>query len=308
MPVKVTGRRGFHWACQRLEQPAAGPVGTVAWRPPVLRAAESGDAWTWWRPDMATPDSPIPWPGGRWLTGTVAWRPRIYGRLGLRGPWLGVTWPAVPRPCGVPACGPLTDRHRGLAASRPVGSVVRGRRGSASPGPPTPDPLPSDPFPSVPAPSAAWSVGTVARRPLVRQCPHRSCGLSGSEPVQPRAPNGLGRAGPRRTRPRGGDTHPVRGPGPGGPRGRRPLLDAALCDLSGRYGQRRRGGPEPSSGGAGAPHSPKGGAPRRRTRCPRPHDHAGPNSPGRRKPVSGRSHDRAHAALHALPGGAAPTP
>ncbi|MBE4741096.1 MULTISPECIES: hypothetical protein [Streptomyces] len=31
---------------------------------------------------------------------------------------------------------------------------------------------------------------------------NRSCGLSGSESVQPRAPNGLGRAGPRRTRPR----------------------------------------------------------------------------------------------------------
>ncbi|MFE9439980.1 PE-PGRS family protein [Streptomyces sp. NPDC006602] len=46
--------------------------------------------------------------------------------------------------------------------------------------------------------------------------PNRSCGLNGSESVQPRAPNGLGRAGPRRTRPRGGDTHPVRGPGPGG--------------------------------------------------------------------------------------------
>ncbi|MFF0013029.1 hypothetical protein [Streptomyces sp. NPDC005374] len=31
---------------------------------------------------------------------------------------------------------------------------------------------------------------------------NRSCGLSGSGSVQPRAPNGLGRAGPRRTRPR----------------------------------------------------------------------------------------------------------
>ncbi|MDX3456664.1 HD domain-containing protein [Streptomyces sp. ME02-8801-2C] len=31
---------------------------------------------------------------------------------------------------------------------------------------------------------------------------YRSCGLSGGESVQPRAPNGLGRTGPRRTRPR----------------------------------------------------------------------------------------------------------
>ena len=46
--------------------------------------------------------------------------------------------------------------------------------------------------------------------------PHRSCGLSGSESAQPHAPNGLGRTGPRRTRPRGGDTDPVRGPIPGG--------------------------------------------------------------------------------------------
>ncbi|ULR53281.1 HD-GYP domain-containing protein [Streptomyces deccanensis] len=45
---------------------------------------------------------------------------------------------------------------------------------------------------------------------------YRSCGLRRSEPTQPRAPNGLGRAGPRRTRPRGSDTHPVRGPIPGG--------------------------------------------------------------------------------------------
>ena len=59
---------------------------------------------------------------------------------------------------------------------------------------------------------------------------HRSCGLSGSEPTQPHAPNGLGRTGPQRAQPRGGDTHPVRGPGPGGPRDRRSLTDAALRD------------------------------------------------------------------------------
>ncbi|WP_246204013.1 SpoIIE family protein phosphatase, partial [Streptomyces tailanensis] len=57
---------------------------------------------------------------------------------------------------------------------------------------------------------------------------NRSWGLSRSEPAQPHAPNGLGRTGPRRTQPRGGDTDRVRGPGPGGPRGRRPLMDTAL--------------------------------------------------------------------------------
>ncbi|MDQ1043632.1 nuclear transport factor 2 family protein [Streptomyces sp. V4I2] len=56
----------------------------------------------------------------------------------------------------------------------------------------------------------------LAQGNLVLVHSNRSCGLSGNESVQPRAPNGLGRAGPRRTRPRGGDTHPVRGPGPGG--------------------------------------------------------------------------------------------
>ncbi|MEV4864040.1 FAD-dependent monooxygenase [Streptomyces ossamyceticus] len=49
-----------------------------------------------------------------------------------------------------------------------------------------------------------------------RHTVYRSCGLSMGEPAQPHAPNGLGRTGPRRSRPRGGDTHPVRGPGPGG--------------------------------------------------------------------------------------------
>ena len=76
--------------------------------------------------------------------------------------------------------------------------------------------------------------------------PHRSCGLSGSGSVQPRAPNGLGRAGPRRTRPR--------------------VATRIVCVVLAReasslttwpsgYGQRRRRGPEPSSGGAGAPHT-----------------------------------------------------
>ncbi|MCT9081637.1 DUF3533 domain-containing protein, partial [Streptomyces fulvoviolaceus] len=75
---------------------------------------------------------------------------------------------------------------------------------------------------------------------------NRSCGLRGSESVQPRAPNGLGRAGPRRTRPR--------------------VATRIVCVVRAReasslttwpvgYGQRRRGGPEPSSGGAGAPHA-----------------------------------------------------
>ncbi|WP_420864058.1 TetR/AcrR family transcriptional regulator [Streptomyces deccanensis] len=45
------------------------------------------------------------------------------------------------------------------------------------------------------AKGARVSTGTLFKR-------YRSCGLSGSESVQPRAPNGLGRAGPRRTRPR----------------------------------------------------------------------------------------------------------
>jgi hypothetical protein len=87
--------------------------------------------------------------------------------------------------------------------------------------------------------------GAVNAYPQRRQA-HRSCGLSGGESVQPRAPNGLGRAGPRRTRPR--------------------VATRILCVVRAReasslttwpdgYGQGRRGGPEPSSGGTGAPHA-----------------------------------------------------
>ncbi len=67
---------------------------------------------------------------------------------------------------------------------------------------------------------------------------YRSWGLSRSEPAQPHAPNGLGRTGPRRTRPRGGDTHPVRGPVPGG---RFPALPGHVGTEKGR-----RRGPRPS--------------------------------------------------------------
>jgi hypothetical protein len=83
---------------------------------------------------------------------------------------------------------------------------------------------------------------------------------------QGRPGNGLGRSptasrawevppGPRRTRPRGGDTRPVRGPIPGGPRGRRPLwtLPCAIWQV----GTARGDGEALNhhSGGAGAPHA-----------------------------------------------------
>jgi hypothetical protein len=76
---------------------------------------------------------------------------------------------------------------------------------------------------------------------------YRSCGLSRSEPTQPHAPNGLGRTGPRRTRPRGSDTHPVRGPIPGG----------QFPARSGHMGAARGDGEALNhhSGGAGAPHA-----------------------------------------------------
>ncbi|WP_285438048.1 FAD-dependent oxidoreductase [Streptomyces sp. ISL-98] len=76
---------------------------------------------------------------------------------------------------------------------------------------------------------------------------YRSSGLSRSESAQPHAPNGLGRTGPRRTQPRGGDTHPVRGPGPGG----------RFPARSGQMGTARGDGEALNhhSGGAGAPHA-----------------------------------------------------
>lgn len=93
------------------------------------------------------------------------------------------------------------------------------------------------------------------RRPDQRHRPraYRSCGLSRNESAQPHAPNGLERAGRRRTRPRSGDTDPVRGPVPGGPRGRRPLW--MLPSRPGHMGTARGDGEAPNhhSGGAGAP-------------------------------------------------------
>ncbi|WP_449657707.1 glycosyl hydrolase family 95 catalytic domain-containing protein [Streptomyces acidicola] len=76
---------------------------------------------------------------------------------------------------------------------------------------------------------------------------YRSFGLSRCESAQPHSPNGLGRTGPRRTQPRGSDTHPVRGPIPGGRFPVRP----------GHMGTARGGGEAPNhhSGGAGAPHA-----------------------------------------------------
>ncbi|MDX3637879.1 ABC transporter ATP-binding protein [Streptomyces sp. MB09-02B] len=53
-------------------------------------------------------------------------------------------------------------------------------------------------------------------RQLLTTPQHRSFGLSMSAHVQPHAPNGLERTGPRRTRPLGSDTHRVRGPSQGG--------------------------------------------------------------------------------------------
>ncbi|WP_406728485.1 glycoside hydrolase family 6 protein [Streptomyces sp. GD-15H] len=66
---------------------------------------------------------------------------------------------------------------------------------------------------------------SLARAGRVLTEANRSSGLSRVESAQPHAPNGPGRSpaasragevppGPRRTRPRGGDTHPVRGPHP----------------------------------------------------------------------------------------------
>lgn len=76
---------------------------------------------------------------------------------------------------------------------------------------------------------------------------HRSFGLSRSEPDQPHAPNGLERTGPRRTRPRGGDTHPVRDPDPGG----------QFPELPVHRGTRLGEGEALNhhSGGTGAPHA-----------------------------------------------------
>ncbi|MFI9584181.1 serine hydroxymethyltransferase [Streptomyces sp. NPDC052236] len=77
--------------------------------------------------------------------------------------------------------------------------------------------------------------------------PNRSFAVSGSESAHWHAPNGLGRTGPRRTRPRGGDTHPVRVPIPGGRFPARP----------GQVGTARGDGEALNhlSGGAEAPHA-----------------------------------------------------
>ncbi|AEM87613.1 hypothetical protein Strvi_8293 [Streptomyces violaceusniger Tu 4113] len=68
------------------------------------------------------------------------------------------------------------------------------------------------------------------------------------------------------------------------------------------YGQRRRGGPEPSLRWS------RGPARWRRTRRPRSHDHRSPNGPGQRKPGSRPSHDRVKPPSCTLPGEQSPTP
>ncbi|MFG2553454.1 MBL fold metallo-hydrolase [Streptomyces sp. NPDC048581] len=109
---------------------------------------------------------------------------------------------------------------------------------------------------------------------------NRSWRLSRIESAQPHAPNGLGRTGPRRTRPQDGDTHHVRGPFPGGRFPARPGQTDAAND----------GGeaPDHHSGGTGAPHA--GAAPGVPDRV----DHATPIGSRHRKPTSRRSHDRAN--------------
>jgi hypothetical protein len=54
----------------------------------------------------------------------------------------------------------------------------------------------------VEGPSQAPRPAGVSGDRVFRSLTYRSCGLNRGESVQPRAPNGLGRAGPRRTRPR----------------------------------------------------------------------------------------------------------
>ena len=89
--------------------------------------------------------------------------------------------------------------------------------------------------------------GLLPARALIWASYHRSCGLSRSESVQPHAPNGLGRTGPRCTRPWGSDTDLVRGPIPG----------SRFPSRLGHVGRSRGDGEAPNhrSGGVGAPHS-----------------------------------------------------
>ncbi|MFJ9149542.1 DUF6461 domain-containing protein [Streptomyces sp. NPDC102270] len=70
-------------------------------------------------------------------------------------------------------------------------------------------------------------------------------------------------------------------------------MDAALTTWPVGYGQRRRGGPEPSSGGAGAPHADAvPGVPSRTITLTRSARNSA--SPQARKPASRRSLDRAN--------------
>ncbi|WP_411089385.1 Gfo/Idh/MocA family protein [Streptomyces sp. 061-3] len=105
------------------------------------------------------------------------------------------------------------------------------------------------------------SAGTLVVDHVLRY--NRSSAASGSESAHWHAANGLGRTGPWRTRPRGSDTHPVRGPIPGGQFPGRP----------GQVGVARGDGEALNhhSGGAGAPHTGTApGVPDRTATLPRP--------------------------------------
>jgi hypothetical protein len=220
--------------------------------------------------------------------------------------------PPCRRRCHVPAP-PHRPADQGegppIASEPPFGRAPATRAGATHPGRPRPSQARRDPpGPARPTRThrgpldqpgpARTSPDPAAPEPAplthLQSPPNRSSGLSRSESAQPHAPNGLGRTGPRRTQPRGGDTHPVRGPGPGGRFPARP----------GHTGtdQRRRGGPEPSLRWS------RGPACQRRTRRPRSHDHANPDGPGRRKPGSRPSHDRVKPPSCTLPGKQLPTP
>jgi hypothetical protein len=84
---------------------------------------------------------------------------------------------------------------------------------------------------------------------FIRSCfkLYRSWTVGGGESVHWHAPNGLGRTGPRRTQPRGGDTHPVRGPSPGG---QFPMQPGHMSTARGDGEALNH-----HSGGAGAPHA-----------------------------------------------------
>ncbi|MGW7690095.1 ankyrin repeat domain-containing protein [Streptomyces asiaticus] len=116
---------------------------------------------------------------------------------------------------------------------------------------------------------------------------HRSLAASGSESAHWHAPNGLERTGPRRTRPRGGDTHPVRGPIPGG---QFPVRPGQLSSARGDGEALNH-----LSGGAGAPHA--GTAPD----VPDRTAYAIPAPARHRKPGKRPSHDRAKPTSYTLP-------